>query len=100
MRQRSSDSSKSNSTTTTTPGNSQLDYSPPILTPTNPHSMRTPLAWQSREMNISRPQSSAHRRSMSAHRTHQQQVQAQKQTAAQTAGKFGLNQTLMSLPFA
>lgn len=49
MRQRSSDSSKSNSTVTTTPGNSQLDYSPPILTPTNPTSMRTPLAWQNRD---------------------------------------------------
>ena len=49
MRQRSSaDSSKSNSTVTTTPGNSQLDYEPPILTPTNPNSMRTPLAWQNR----------------------------------------------------
>lgn len=87
MRQRSSDSSKSNSTVTTTPGNSQLDYRPPILTPTNPQMMRTPLAWQNRDraLDISRPQSSVHRRSMSAHRTHQQQIQAQKLSAAQTA---------------
>ena len=42
MRQRSSDSSKSNSTVTTT------DYGP-ILTPTNPTSMRTPIAWQNRD---------------------------------------------------
>ncbi|KAK4336885.1 hypothetical protein RND71_043712 [Anisodus tanguticus] len=76
------DSNKSNSTVTTTIGNCIRDYDP--ISMAAPTAMRTPVAWQHREMNISRP-SSAHRRSLSAPRNHQQQVVEHKKTAAATA---------------